>query len=76
MDDNQKVTVTVSGLHGTGKTTVATLIRNTLRAQNFDVRLRLTNNEMVPCPTTLRQRAHSLVDHGLTVEVIEVDEKP
>ncbi len=76
MDDKPTVTVTVSGLHGTGKTTVATLIRNTLRAQNIDVRLRLTNNEMVPCPTTMRQRAHSLVDQGLTVEIIEVDVKP
>lgn len=72
----EEVTVTVSGLHGSGKTTIATMIRNALLAQNIDVKIQLTNHEMVPCPASLRQRAFSLIDHGLVVKVVEVDTKP
>lgn len=75
MEDENTVTVTVSGPCGSGKTTIATLIRNLLLAQNVDVKIKLTNNEMIPCPTTQRQRIFYLQSQGLNVKIIEVDSK-
>jgi len=72
----EEVTVTVTGRSGSGKTTIATMIRNALKAQDVNVKLRLTRNEMVPCPTTLRQRLYYLIDQELTVTVIEEDPEP
>ncbi len=76
MNEDKKVTVMVSGSPGTGKTAIATLIQALLRAQNIHSSLLLTNHEMAPCPTALRQRVHSLIDSGLSVEVIEINKTP
>jgi len=75
MEDENTVTVAVSGPSGSGKTTIATLIRGLLRAQDVDVNIKLTNNEMIPCPTTQRQRLFYLQSQGLNVKIIEVDSK-
>ncbi len=72
----EEVTVIVSGLHASGKTTIATMIQNALKAQNINVNIQLTNHEMMPCPAALRQRAFDLIDSGLVVNIIEVDKKP
>ena len=72
----EEVTVTVTGCSGSGKTTIATIIRDTLKAQDIDVKLIIGRNEMIPCPTTLRQRLYYLMDEGLKVTVIEEDFKP
>ncbi len=66
------VTITVSGISGSGKTTIATHINNYLKTIGFDVSLELTDKEMAPCPTLLHKRTASLIEHGnTTLEVIE-----
>lgn len=69
----EEVTITVTGKSGSGKTTIATMIRNALAAQDIDVKLRLSKHEMVPCPTTLRQRLYYLISQKLTVKIVEED---
>lgn len=71
----EEITITVTGKSGSGKTTIATMIRNALAAQDIDVKLRLSKHEMIPCPTTQRQRLYYLISQGLAVKIVEVDEE-
>ncbi len=66
-----KITVTVSGISGSGKSTVATHIRNYLKIIGFDVSLELGCKEMAPCPTVLRKRSAGLIDMGIEIDIIE-----
>jgi len=68
----RKVIVTVSGISGSGKSTIATHVRNYLKILGFDVSLELTDKEMSPCPTDLRKRTALLIDMAKTkVEIVE-----
>ena len=65
------VQVTVSGICGSGKTTIATHIQRYLKTIGFDVTLELTDKEMAPCPTDLHKRTTTLIDHGIDINVVE-----
>lgn len=69
---NNALTVTVSGKSASGKSTVATSIQHYLQTVGFTgVTIKLTDNEMPPCPTELRKQTAALVDANTHISVIE-----
>ena len=68
----RELNILVTGIAGTGKTTVATLVANYLRSIGFTgVQLELTDHEMAPCPTDVRKRTAALQDAGTRITVTE-----
>ncbi|VAW58916.1 hypothetical protein MNBD_GAMMA08-1549 [hydrothermal vent metagenome] len=66
------VKITVSGSHGTGKSTIISLLKNTLIAHGIDVDFDIPDGEdTIPCFGTVNRSLRALKDKGLTITVTE-----
>jgi len=69
---SKELQIVMCGGPGVGKSTVAVLIQQYLRSIGYKgVTVRLTNNEMPPCPTDLLKRSSALIDDNVKITIVE-----